>query len=197
MTHYVSTERSSASVVAATSLSHSPSPQENVTTKETLSSLRASWQGMTLLDSAVYRNQDGIVVEGGTFEAVLSPIMSMMAITVETPPWESDLARLRRRAIAKNPEFELELQRQKKMLADKLMLDGRTYGRVLMGLRLSANLTQEQLAEKAGLKQPFINRIEKGGSGGLPSPKTLLSMCRAFDIMYSDLIKKVEAYAGY
>lgn len=61
----------------------------------------------------------------------------------------------------------------------------------IIGLHISTyrhrlNLTQDQLAEKAGLSKQFIGNIECGKA--IPSLKTLLSLCDALDVTPNDLL---------
>lgn len=49
----------------------------------------------------------------------------------------------------------------------------------LTDLRESRNLTQRALAEKSGIKQPMINRIERGSQ--VPRPFTLLRLLAALN----------------
>lgn len=52
--------------------------------------------------------------------------------------------------------------------------------RSLIAARLKRNLTQAQLAKKAGTKQSAISRIESMGS--LPSVSTLRKLSKALDV---------------
>jgi transcriptional regulator with XRE-family HTH domain len=61
----------------------------------------------------------------------------------------------------------------------------------LADLREHRNLTQRALAEKSGIKQPMINRIERGSQ--VPRPVTLLRLLAALDGVLTMLpIGKIE-----
>jgi len=53
----------------------------------------------------------------------------------------------------KNPEFAAEWERQR---------PEREYIKAIIGARIEKNLTQKELAEKTGIKQSNISRIENG-----------------------------------
>lgn len=53
-------------------------------------------------------------------------------------------------------------------------------GNLLIKLRMQHNLTQAQLAEKVGLKRPYISRLESGDAN--PTIKTLGRILGAFDM---------------
>jgi len=65
--------------------------------------------------------------------------------------------------------LENEIDRVKKRLAQKIRL-----------ARREKNLTQGELAERMGVSQPFISKIEKGES--MPGKKTLIRVSRALDL---------------
>ena len=52
--------------------------------------------------------------------------------------------------------------------------------------RHERRLTQDQLAEKAGISKQFLGNIECGKS--IPSVKTVLSLCDALDVSPNDLL---------
>jgi transcriptional regulator with XRE-family HTH domain len=54
--------------------------------------------------------------------------------------------------------------------------------RALLAARLAAGLTQEQLAERVGTKQPAIARLENGT--GSPSLATLTQLAAALDVSF-------------
>ena len=60
-------------------------------------------------------------------------------------------------------------------------------GRNVSEYRLARKLTQEQLAEKAGVSKQFICNIERGRT--VPSLKTILSLCDALDVTSNDLLR--------
>ena len=63
-------------------------------------------------------------------------------------------------------------------------------GKKIKLARLNANLTQEKLAEKAGLSARYISQLERGLAFG--SPKTIISICKVLNIdsnfLLNDLI---------
>ncbi len=61
----------------------------------------------------------------------------------------------------------------------------RLFGERLRTLRKNANLTQQQLAEKAGLKAPVIVRYEAGRA--LPRPQAIEKLAAALGVPVSDL----------
>ena len=58
--------------------------------------------------------------------------------------------------------------------------------------RHACNLTQEQLAERAGVSKQFICNIECGRA--IPSLKTVLSLCNALDVSANDLLRSSATY---
>jgi len=63
----------------------------------------------------------------------------------------------------------------------------RLLGESVRETRKSAGLSQERLAEKAGLSTVFISRIERGVES--PSVDSLVKIARALDITAHDLIR--------
>jgi transcriptional regulator with XRE-family HTH domain len=61
----------------------------------------------------------------------------------------------------------------------------------LRELRRAAGLTQIQLAEKAGLTQPFISRLERGETG--VSVSNMVAMAIAMGVRPSDLLDQSSA----
>ena len=59
---------------------------------------------------------------------------------------------------------------------------------ILRGLREKRNLTQKQLAEKAGLSKSFIYYLEKGKRDA--SRKTVLKLAKALDVPVSIFLKR-------
>jgi transcriptional regulator with XRE-family HTH domain len=57
--------------------------------------------------------------------------------------------------------------------------------------RVSAGLSQEELAERTGLSQTWISRLEKGG--GNPTMETLSILAKAFQISVCDLFEEQAA----
>ena len=58
-------------------------------------------------------------------------------------------------------------------------------------LRINANMTQEELAEKIGLSSQGISNIERNKY--LPSPRTLDKICKVFNIHPSVLLLENSA----
>jgi transcriptional regulator with XRE-family HTH domain len=63
-------------------------------------------------------------------------------------------------------------------------------GEKIRKLRRERELTQDQLAKKAGLNGRHVNRIEKGHVR--PNPDTVNSLARALHIEPSELLRDVE-----
>lgn len=57
-------------------------------------------------------------------------------------------------------------------------------GKRIKQIRKAARLTQERLAEKAGLSVEYISRIERGV--GRPSFKTLATLAKVFNVSVKD-----------
>jgi len=57
--------------------------------------------------------------------------------------------------------------------------------------RVSAGLSQEDLAERTGLSQTWISRLEKGD--GNPTMETLNILAKAFQISLCDLFEEQAA----
>lgn len=66
-------------------------------------------------------------------------------------------------------------------------------GRVLYQTRISQNLTQSEVAERAGLKQAQVSRIES--SANPPTPATLAKLSAALGVPQSLLYLRVEQIA--
>ncbi len=75
-----------------------------------------------------------------------------------------------KKQLLKDPEFKAEYD----ALEDEFRLI-----EMLIGARLEKKLTQAELAEKIGMKQAAIARLESGESN--PSYKTLSRVARALD----------------
>lgn len=81
--------------------------------------------------------------------------------------------------------FEKEDDLRKKKLAKKIR-----------EVRIERRLTQGDLADKMGVSQPFISKIEKGES--LPEQKTLIRLAEALDVeedYFDEQLKSVEESA--
>jgi transcriptional regulator with XRE-family HTH domain len=64
-------------------------------------------------------------------------------------------------------------------------------GRNIRQLRTDRNLSQADLAEKAGISITFLSNIERGNKW--PYPDTLLSLAKALNIEVYELFKPSEA----
>lgn len=58
--------------------------------------------------------------------------------------------------------------------------DGSGFGERLKAIRIAAGLTQEQLAERVGMKPTNITRLEKGGR--TPGWDTVLKLAEALNV---------------
>lgn len=67
----------------------------------------------------------------------------------------------------------------------------RSFGKKLKDLRLKAKLTQEQLAEKAGLEYKYIQMLE-GKTPPSPTLRTLAKIAQALEIPMQRLIPEEE-----
>lgn len=73
-----------------------------------------------------------------------------------------------------------------------VMVDYVSIGKNIRKHRLLQNLTQEELAERAGICQQFLGKLELGK--GIPSLQTVLSLCQALSITSNDLVDGCAAY---
>ena len=67
-------------------------------------------------------------------------------------------------------------------------------GKIIAGLRQSAGLSQEELADRAGIHRTYVSQIERG----LKSPTIimLLKVSRALDAAPSKIMRQLEAQIG-
>ncbi|MFE7232576.1 helix-turn-helix domain-containing protein [Streptomyces sp. NPDC057596] len=63
----------------------------------------------------------------------------------------------------------------------------RAIGDRIRAARLHANLTQERLAEQAGMDRQAVNRIEQGHTS--PKIDTLIRLAAAIDVPLADLVQ--------
>ncbi len=68
---------------------------------------------------------------------------------------------------------------------DELFL--KQFGKQIKTLRIKNNLTQRDLADKSGLEESAIQRIERGYNSTL---KTLLKLANALDISFEEFFKE-------
>jgi len=65
-------------------------------------------------------------------------------------------------------------------------------GDQLRSIRRSRNLTQKEVAERAGISQPALSRIELGG-GGVPDIETLRRLGNAMGVRFHVIVGNEEA----
>ena len=63
--------------------------------------------------------------------------------------------------------------------------------RVIEELRIKANLTQSELAKRAGVSQPMIARLERGDQNRVPTLSTINKVLFALGYEADLVIKKV------
>ena len=68
------------------------------------------------------------------------------------------------------------------------------FGKLVAGLRKAARLSQEELAERAGLHRTYVSQVERGLKS--PTIVTLLRLSRALDTTPSKLMRQLEAELG-
>ncbi|MFE7718691.1 helix-turn-helix domain-containing protein [Nocardia rhizosphaerihabitans] len=98
----------------------------------------------------------------------------------------SSMDDLRRERMSK-PDFddvEYEAGRAEAILAIEL-------AQAIRELRLELGLTQTQLAERAGLRQPEVSRLESGG--GTPTIGMLERLAHAPEVRFVARFEKVDA----
>lgn len=98
----------------------------------------------------------------------------------------SSMDDLRRERMSK-PDFdatEYEAGRAEAILAIEL-------AQAIRELRLELGLTQTQLAERAGLRQPEVSRLESGG--GTPTIGMLERLAHALEVRFVARFEKVDA----
>ena len=65
-------------------------------------------------------------------------------------------------------------------------------GKHVRTYRRERQMTQEVLAERAGISKQFLSRLELGK--GIPSVETLLSLCEALELTPNDLLRYSSKY---
>jgi transcriptional regulator with XRE-family HTH domain len=68
-----------------------------------------------------------------------------------------------------------------------VLTEAEIFGRRLRQLRTAHRLTQEQLAEAAGITSTYTSDLERGEK--VPSLSILLRLARAFDITVGELLQ--------
>ena len=71
---------------------------------------------------------------------------------------------------------------------DKL---GSSVGKVVLRLRKAATLTQQELADRAGLERSYISLLESGQR--LPGLEVLIRISKALEIPVADLVREIES----
>lgn len=61
-------------------------------------------------------------------------------------------------------------------------------GKNISEYRKTLRFTQEQLAERAGICQQFLSRLERGK--GVPSLETIMALCDAMDVEPNQLLTR-------
>jgi transcriptional regulator with XRE-family HTH domain len=68
------------------------------------------------------------------------------------------------------------------------------FGKLIAGLRKAAQLSQEELAERAALHRTYVSQLERGLKS--PTIVTLLRLSRALNTTPSKLIRQLETELG-
>lgn len=77
--------------------------------------------------------------------------------------------------------------RKKTMMGvEVIALDYQAMGRRIRQRRRWLDMTQERLAEAAGLSTSFVGHIERGSR--IPSVETLWEICKALEISMDDIV---------
>lgn len=63
-------------------------------------------------------------------------------------------------------------------------------GEELRQRRLAAGLSQEQLADKAGIDRTYVSLLERDER--IPTVNVLIGVCRAMGVRASDVIARIE-----
>jgi len=66
----------------------------------------------------------------------------------------------------------------------------KTFGRVLREVRESRNISQEELASRAGYHRTYIGQLERGEKS--PSLRTIFNLSSTLQVNPSVLIRRVE-----
>jgi len=68
------------------------------------------------------------------------------------------------------------------------------FGKLIAGLRRVAELSQEELAERAALHRTYVSQVERGLKS--PTIVTLLRLSRALNTTPSKLMRQLETELG-
>ncbi|MEZ2141998.1 helix-turn-helix transcriptional regulator [Bradyrhizobium sp. DN5] len=69
-----------------------------------------------------------------------------------------------------------------------------TLGKIISGLRHSAGLSQEELADRAGIHRTYVSQIERGLKS--PTIVMLLRLSKALETTPSKIMRQLEAETG-
>ncbi len=64
------------------------------------------------------------------------------------------------------------------------------FGKIVAGLRLSARISQEELADRAGIHRTYVSQIERGLKS--PTIVMLLKLAKALDTPASKIVRHLE-----
>ncbi|WP_345946518.1 helix-turn-helix transcriptional regulator [Bradyrhizobium sp. 150] len=70
-----------------------------------------------------------------------------------------------------------------------------TLGKIIAGLRQSAGLSQEELADRAGIHRTYVSQIERGLKS--PTIVMLLKLSKALETTPSKIMRQFEAESGW
>jgi len=70
-----------------------------------------------------------------------------------------------------------------------------TLGKIIAGLRHSAGLSQEELADRAGIHRTYVSQIERGLKS--PTIVMLLKLSKALETTPSKIMRQLEAESGW
>jgi transcriptional regulator with XRE-family HTH domain len=68
------------------------------------------------------------------------------------------------------------------------------FGKIIAGLRRTARLSQEELAESAGIHRTYVSQIERGLKS--PTIVMLFRLARALNTTPSRIVKQLETDIG-
>ncbi|MCL2075910.1 MAG: helix-turn-helix domain-containing protein [Betaproteobacteria bacterium] len=75
-------------------------------------------------------------------------------------------------------------------MASEISDIGLIFGEVLRHYRSEKNISQEELAHRAGVDRTFVSRLERGIRQ--PTITTLIGLGRALDVSAADLVQATE-----
>lgn len=68
------------------------------------------------------------------------------------------------------------------------------FGKIIAGLRRTARLSQEELAERAGIHRTYVSQVERGLKS--PTIAMLLRLANALNTLPSRILKQLENDTG-